>query len=91
MGDDNIFDGDWKPEDAWSFNGVDKDNKRIEIVMSGQQIYDRILFLKDRIEKIQEETKETKDLVKRDFNQDKIMRHLRAITELKMIIGRPEL
>lgn len=88
---DDIFNSDWTPKDAWNFNGVDESDQRIEIKMSGQQIYDRIVFLKNRIEKIQEETKETTDLVKREFNQDRIIRHLRAVNELKMIIGRTDL
>ncbi len=88
---DDVFNSEWKPTDAWDFGGIDENDKRIEIKMSGQQIYDRIFSLKDRIKKIQAETKETKDLIKRAFNQDKILMHLRAITELKQIIGRPDL
>jgi len=86
-----VFDNDWSAADAWNFQGIDENNQRIEIKMTGQPIYDRIFFLKHRIEVIQAETKIEKDLITREFNQDRILKHLRVINELKMIINMPEL
>ena len=86
-----VFDNDWSAADAWNFQGIDENNQRIEIKMTGQQIYDRIFFLKQRIEVIQAEIKIEKDLITREFNQDRILKHLRVINELKIIIDRPDL
>jgi len=87
----NVFNGEWSPSDAWAFQGIDENNKCIEIKMSGQEIYDRIFFLKDRIEKLLKENKESDDIFLHEVNQDRILRHLRAINELKMVINRPDL
>jgi len=37
MGKNDVFNSGWTPEDAWDFQGIDENDQRIEIKMSGQE------------------------------------------------------